>query len=86
MGNLRETPFRQASWRKRDRSDLAEAIESQGFVGMPIAIRHAQAAGALPGPHRDPFDRMLIAQAILDDLVLLSNERAFDAYGVRRLW
>ncbi|MGB3584777.1 MAG: type II toxin-antitoxin system VapC family toxin [Roseiarcus sp.] len=66
--------------------DLAEAIESQGFVGMPIAIRHAQAAGALPGPHRDPFDRMLIAQAILDDLVLLSNERAFDAYGVRRLW
>jgi PIN domain nuclease of toxin-antitoxin system len=35
---------------------------------------------------RDPFDRMLIAQAILDDLVLVSNERAFDAYGVPRLW
>ena len=53
---------------------------------LSIAIRHAQAAGALPGPHRDPFDRMLIAQAILDDLTLISNERAFDAYGVRRRW
>ncbi len=67
-------------------ADLAGVIESQGFVGLPITIRHGQAAGALPGPHRDPFGRMLIAQAMLDDLVLVSNERAFDAYGVRRLW
>ena len=67
-------------------ADLPGVIESQGFVGLPITIRHGQAAGALPGPHRDPFDRMLIAQAILDDLVLVSNERAFDAYGVRRVW
>jgi PIN domain nuclease of toxin-antitoxin system len=37
------------------------------------------------GPHRDSFDRMLIAQAMLNDLVLVSNERAFSAYGVRRL-
>jgi PIN domain nuclease of toxin-antitoxin system len=66
--------------------DLVGTIESQGFIGMPIAIEHAQAAGALPGPRRDPFDRMLIAQAMRDDLVLISNERAFDAYGVRRLW
>ncbi len=66
--------------------DLVGAIQGQGFVGLPIGIRHGQAAGALPGPHRDPFDRMLIAQAMLDDLVLVSNERAFDAYGVRRLW
>lgn len=67
-------------------ADLPGVIESQGFIGLPITIRHGQAAGALPGPHRDPFDRMLIAQAILDDLILVSNERAFDAYGVRRLW
>lgn len=67
-------------------ADLAGAIEAQGFAGLPIAVRHGQAAGALPGPHRDPFDRMLIAQAMLDHLVLVSNERAFDAYGVRRLW
>ena len=67
-------------------ADLAGAIKSQGFAGLPISVRHGQAAGALPGPHRDPFDRMLIAQAMLDDLVLVSNERAFDAYGVQRLW
>jgi PIN domain nuclease of toxin-antitoxin system len=67
-------------------SDLASAIESQAFIGLPITIRHGEAAGALPGPHRDPFDRMLIAQSTLEDLVLVSNERAFDAYRVRRLW
>ena len=66
--------------------DLAGAIESQGFIGLPITIPHAQAAGALPGPHRDPFDRMLIPEAMLEDLILVSNERAFDVYGVRRLW
>ncbi len=66
--------------------DLAGAIHGQGFVGLPITIQHGQTAGALPGPHRDPFDRMLIAQAMLDDLVLVSNELAFDAYGVRRSW
>jgi PIN domain nuclease of toxin-antitoxin system len=66
-------------------SNLAEAIESQGFLSLPITIAHGQAAGALPGPHRDPFDRMLIAQAMLDDLVLVSNELAFDTYAVRRL-
>ena len=66
--------------------DMAEAIASQGLVGLPIEVRHAQAAGALPGPHRDPFNRMLIAQALTEDLVLVLNERVFDAYGVRRLW
>ncbi len=67
-------------------ADFVGAIESQGFLGLPITIRHGQAAGALPGPHRDPFDRMLMAQSMLEDLALVSNERAFDPYGVRRLW
>ena len=67
-------------------ADLDAAIASQGFEGLPISVRHGQTAGALPGPLRDPFDRMLIAQAMLDDLVLVSNEAPFDAYGVRRLW
>lgn len=67
-------------------ADLDGAIADQGFIGLPISLRHGQTAGTLPGPHRDPFDRMLIAQAMLDDLVLVSNEQSFDAYGVRRLW
>jgi len=66
-------------------ADLDGAITDQGFVGLPISLRHGQVAGALPGPRRDPFDRMLIAQAMLEHLVLVSNEQPFDAY-VGRLW
>jgi PIN domain nuclease of toxin-antitoxin system len=67
-------------------ADLDRAAGDQGFVGLPISLRHGQVAGALPGPRRDPFDRMLIAQAMLENLVLVSNEQSFDAYGVARLW
>jgi PIN domain nuclease of toxin-antitoxin system len=66
--------------------DLTGVLATQGFVRLPISFAHGQAAGALPGPHRDPFDRMLMAQAMLDDMVLVSNEQRFDSYGVRRLW
>jgi PIN domain nuclease of toxin-antitoxin system len=67
-------------------ADLDAAIADQSFIGLPISVRHGQVGGALPGPHRDPFDRMLIAQAMVDHLVLVSNEQVFDAYGVGRLW
>lgn len=67
-------------------ANLPEALASQGFIALPITLAHGRAAGSLPGPHRDPFDRMLIAQAVLDDLTLVSNETVFDLYGVRRLW
>lgn len=67
-------------------ADLAAVLAAQGFVPLPITFAHGQAAGTLPGPLRDPFDRMLIAQAMLDSMVLVSNEPGFGAYGVRRLW
>jgi PIN domain nuclease of toxin-antitoxin system len=67
-------------------ADLAATVEAQGFVPLPVSFAHGQVAGALPGPHRDPFDRMLVAQAMADEMVLVSNEQRFDAYGVRRLW
>jgi PIN domain nuclease of toxin-antitoxin system len=67
-------------------ADISGVLIVQGFVELPITVRHGQAAGGLPGPHRDPFDRMLIAQALLADLVLVSNEAVFDRYAVRRLW
>ena len=66
-------------------TDMAAVLTAQGFVRLPISFEHGQAAGALPGPHKDPFDRMLIVQAMHDDMVLVSNERHFDVYGVRRL-
>jgi PIN domain nuclease of toxin-antitoxin system len=67
-------------------ANLDDTVADQGFTGLPISLRHGQVAGALPGPHRDPFDRMLIAQAMLENLVIVTNEQTFDAYGVRRLW
>ena len=66
--------------------DIPGAIAGQNFEELPITVEHAVRAGALPGPHRDPFDRMLIAQALSGNLVLVSIESLFDSYGVRRLW
>lgn len=67
-------------------NDVVEAIRLQGFAELPITMAHAQHAGAVAGAHKDPFDRMLIAQALLEDLTLVSNETVFDAFGIRRLW
>ena len=67
-------------------TDFAAVIARQGFEELPITVDDAARAGALPGPLRDPFDRMLIAQALARNLVLISNESLFDRYGVRRLW
>lgn len=66
--------------------NFAAILSDQGFVEHPITIRHAQLAGGMAIPHKDPFDRLLIAQALADDLVLVSNEAVFDGFGVRRVW
>ena len=65
---------------------FGEIMIDQGFATLPITIEHARRAGLLPGEHRDPFDRMLIAQAQIENLTLLSNERLFDQFCVQRLW
>ena len=66
--------------------DIAGAISGQGFEELAITVDDAGRAGELPGPQRDPFDRMLISQALARNLVLISIETLFDQYGVRRLW
>ena len=66
--------------------DMTGAIAGQDFEELAVTVDDAARAGALPGPLRDPFDRMLIAQALSRNLVLISNESLFDRYGVRRLW
>ncbi|MDX2225013.1 MAG: type II toxin-antitoxin system VapC family toxin [Rhodospirillaceae bacterium] len=65
---------------------LLEVLQSQKFEPLDVSVRHADRAGALSGPLRDPFDRMLIAQAQLEGLNLISNEKVFDRYGVTRVW
>lgn len=67
-------------------ADVPAAMEAEGFIELPVSVVHGQLAGALDGHHKDPFDRMLISQALCEDLTLISNETRFDAYGVTRLW
>lgn len=67
-------------------ADVSGAVANQQFEALDITILHAQKAGRLPGPHRDPFDRMLAAQAQLEDLPIITNDPVFDGLGVSRLW
>jgi len=67
-------------------ADIAGAVASQGFTELPISIRDGQAAGGLPAVHKDPFDRVLIAQAVTAGMEIVSNEALFDAYAIPRLW
>jgi PIN domain nuclease of toxin-antitoxin system len=67
-------------------ADLPAAIAAQSFEPLPVTVEDGRRAGLLPEPHRDPFDRMLIAQALSRELTLVSCESPFDRYGVTRLW
>ena len=61
-------------------------MASQRFESLSVTVEDGLRAGALPGPLRDPFDRMLVAQAIARELVLVSGGELFERYGVLRLW
>ena len=63
-----------------------ETVRAHGFRVLPIGAQDAQDAGNLPGPHGDPFDRMLAAQARRRDLALVSGDALLDQFGVARLW
>lgn len=66
--------------------DFAREVRQQGFQALPISLEHGQVAGSLTGDHRDPFDRMLVAQAREEKMALVSNDLVFDEFGVRRIW
>lgn len=63
-----------------------EVLRRYKFYELPITLAHAEKAGSLPGEHRDPFDRMLIAQAIAERMRFVSLDSKADAFGVARLW
>jgi PIN domain nuclease of toxin-antitoxin system len=67
-------------------ADLLEKLERAGVDLLPITARHADRAGTLPMHHRDPFDRLLVAQAEVDGLVLITADRELSAYGVELVW
>lgn len=71
-------------------AELAGAFEAEiaraDCDQLPITLAHAVTAGKLDPAHRDPFDRMLIAQALIEGVPIVSNETLFDRFGVERIW
>jgi PIN domain nuclease of toxin-antitoxin system len=65
---------------------FAEQLLDGGAVPLPISINHARAVRSLPWHHRDLFDRLLVAQATLEDATLVSNDPRLSPYGVRVAW
>lgn len=66
--------------------DLLEPARAAGFTILPIDGDHAKLAGELPPHHRDPFDRVLVAQALIEDRVLVSSDAVLPKYGVPVIW
>lgn len=66
--------------------DLAGWVEKARFLSLPIDLRHAQRAGTFTQPHRDPFDRMIAAQSLVEGLPVIGRDEALCAYGVQLVW
>ena len=67
-------------------NEFEAVVAEQGFVELAVSVHHARLAGEMNISHRDPFDRLLIAQAQAENMVLVSNEALFDGFAVKRLW
>lgn len=63
--------------------DMDSIVEDERFLKLPISLYHGQMAGMLPPHHRDPFDRMLIAQALAEGLIIITSDGHFQKYGIR---
>lgn len=68
------------------RATVDEVLTDYGFASLPISVRHADAVRDLPPHHRDPFDRMLIAQAREEDLAIVTRDPTFRLYDVSVTW
>jgi PIN domain nuclease of toxin-antitoxin system len=64
---------------------LGDAVLEEGFEPLPVRFAHAEHAGRLPPHHRDPFDRMLVAQALAESLTIVTHDPAFGPYDVNLL-
>lgn len=65
---------------------VTEQVAANGFRLLPVELAHAARVETLPWHHKDPFDRLLIAQALEERVPLVSADAAFDAYGIARIW
>jgi len=81
-----EAAIKQALGRLRLPGRFAAGVEESGFEQLAVTFDHAERAGALPLHHGDPFDRMLIAQALEERLTLVTHDKRFEPYGAAVLW
>jgi len=65
---------------------LPEQLAANGFQPLPVDLKHAARVAALPFHHRDPFDRLLVAQALEEELAVVTADPVFARYGVKRVW
>jgi PIN domain nuclease of toxin-antitoxin system len=77
-----EVAIKTALGRLRPTRTVEQAVSESGFLELPITFHHAERLTALPPHHRDPFDRMLVAQAAFEDLTLITRNPVFARYGV----
>jgi PIN domain nuclease of toxin-antitoxin system len=80
-----EVAIKRSKKRLRAPDDLGDAVEAHRFQLLPVLLRHTKAIDSLPNHHGDPFDRMLVAQAIIDGLTLVTSDRALRRYPVATL-
>lgn len=65
---------------------IPSALQRTGFELLPITVEHATRVETLPNHHKDPFDRLLVAQAMVENLPVVGNDPHFDLYSIKRLW
>ena len=80
-----EVSIKMGLGRLRPSRTVQQAAEESGFLELPVTFGHAERVAALPGHHRDPFDRMLIAQAQVERLILVSRDEVFSRYEVEMI-
>lgn len=80
-----EIAIKLALGKLRMKGSIAGHVEDAGFEPLAITFEHAERAGRLPDHHRDPFDRMLIAQAQTEGLAIVTRDSVFDSYEVETL-
>jgi len=77
-----EIAIKTALGRLRPTRTVEEAVSESGFLELPVTFHHAERLTALPWHHRDPFDRVLVAQATVEELALVTRDPVFARYGV----